>query len=113
VLLMRHLNRMVVVPFGVNILGLLELFALIGAECAVGALTGYLTLRVSQVPRKSESRSRAKKGRVEWRRRATLLALSVRNITARVLVGGSRAVSGVSVFCFGPAPGIRLADERD
>jgi hypothetical protein len=41
-LLMRHLSRIVATPFGVNILGLLELFALIGSLAGTIALANYI-----------------------------------------------------------------------
>lgn len=39
---MRHLTRIVGVPLGVNILGLLELFAWIGSMVGIGSLSGIV-----------------------------------------------------------------------
>jgi hypothetical protein len=41
---MRHLTRIVGVPFGVNILGLLELFALLGSVVGFGILAANISL---------------------------------------------------------------------
>ena len=40
---MRHLTRIVSVPFGVNILGLLEIFALVGALFGMIVVSDYIS----------------------------------------------------------------------